>query len=79
MERGYHPTKKIQCRTAESYIHDSTSSSYSWLLLGWLAEERVVPSKRLYKCYYDPAGRQYRAKYEVFNQWEKVGLVVVDD
>ncbi|KAK9700126.1 hypothetical protein RND81_08G218900 [Saponaria officinalis] len=61
-----------------SYVHDSSSPAYSWLLPGWLAEERLLPHGRVYKYYYDPAGRQYRNKYEVIDQWENLGIIVLD-
>ncbi|KAJ8443141.1 hypothetical protein Cgig2_005692 [Carnegiea gigantea] len=34
---------------SESFIHDNTSPHYSWLLPGWLAEERVVANGRVYR------------------------------
>ncbi|GAB2299857.1 hypothetical protein Dimus_033909 [Dionaea muscipula] len=64
---------------AKSYIYDNSAPEYSWLLPGWLAEERIVSSGRLYKYYYDPSGGQYKAKYEVLDMWEKFGVIFLDD
>ncbi|GLT73660.1 hypothetical protein SLA2020_455020 [Shorea laevis] len=60
------------------YILDNNSPGYGWLLLGWIAEERVVGSGRLYKYYYDPSGSIYRTHYEVLHAWEQSGLVLLD-
>ncbi|GMI87132.1 hypothetical protein HRI_002382500 [Hibiscus trionum] len=57
---------------------DNTELRYSWLLPGWVAEERIVPSGRLYRYYYDPIGRQYRTKYEVLYTWERMGIICLD-
>ena len=37
-----------------SFYHDLTSPSYTWMLPGWIAEERVVPSGRVYKVFILP-------------------------
>lgn len=47
-ERGFRATRRLE-HGSESYIHDATSPYYSWLLPGWLAEERVVESGRTYR------------------------------
>ncbi|KAL4290132.1 hypothetical protein GQ457_14G023990 [Hibiscus cannabinus] len=57
---------------------DNTDSYYSWLLAGWVAEERIVPSGRLYRYYYDPSAHMYRTKYEILYAWETMGLVCLD-
>ncbi|CAO2817163.1 unnamed protein product [Amaranthus hypochondriacus] len=75
--QGY-PTTRGTAGNSSSFYHDLTSPKYTWLLPGWIAEERILSSGRVYKYYYDPAGRQYRFKYEVLDQWERVGLIVLD-
>ncbi|KAK8549500.1 hypothetical protein V6N13_027252 [Hibiscus sabdariffa] len=57
---------------------DNTDPYYSWLLAGWVAEERIVPSGRLYRYYYDPSAHLYRTKYEILYAWETMGLVCLD-
>ncbi|KAL4313016.1 hypothetical protein GQ457_01G044500 [Hibiscus cannabinus] len=49
---------------------DNTFNGYDWLLSGWVAEERFVPTGRqgigrIYKYYYDPTGLMYYTKREV--------------
>ncbi|TYH51553.1 hypothetical protein ES332_D10G284100v1 [Gossypium tomentosum] len=56
---------------------DNNEPRYGWLLNGWLAEERRVPSGRLYRYYYDPVGRQYRTKTKVLFAWEKMGVIFI--
>ncbi|TYI62746.1 hypothetical protein E1A91_D10G269100v1 [Gossypium mustelinum] len=56
---------------------DNNDPHYSWLLDGWLAEERRVPSGRLYRYYYDLVGRQYRTKIKVLCAWEKMGVIFI--
>ncbi|TYH00358.1 hypothetical protein ES288_A10G269600v1 [Gossypium darwinii] len=56
---------------------DNSNPRYSWLLNGWLAEERRVPSGRLYRYFYDPVGRQYRTKTKVLCAWEKMGVIFI--
>ncbi|GAB4827474.1 hypothetical protein Ancab_034357 [Ancistrocladus abbreviatus] len=72
-ERGFGSSQRMWKGTKFS-IHDYTSPGYEWLLPGWLAEERIVTNGRLYRYYYDPAGLQYRAKYQVLDAWKKMGL-----
>ncbi|KAK8488175.1 hypothetical protein V6N13_121960 [Hibiscus sabdariffa] len=60
------------------HYFDNTEPRYSWLLPGWVAEERIVPSGRLYKYYYDPSAHLYRTKYEVLYAWETMGIVCLD-
>ncbi|GLT93081.1 hypothetical protein SLE2022_108870 [Rubroshorea leprosula] len=60
------------------YMRDNRCPGYGWLLPGWLAEERVVASGRVYKHYYDPSGRLYRTQFEVLYAWEKAGLILLD-
>ncbi|XWS65995.1 hypothetical protein CRYUN_Cryun05aG0162100 [Craigia yunnanensis] len=57
---------------------DNTEHGYGWLLPGWIAEERHVPSGRLYRYYYDPAGRQYRTQREVLYAWAQSGMICLD-
>ncbi|KAJ4719882.1 Methyl-CpG-binding domain protein [Melia azedarach] len=59
-------------------IYDNSSYSYRWLLPGWVAEERHVASGRIYRYYYDPDGRLYRSRHEVFHAWDESGLVFLD-
>ncbi|KAB2010711.1 hypothetical protein ES319_D10G260400v1 [Gossypium barbadense] len=56
---------------------DNNDPRYSWLLDGWLAEERHVPSGKLYRYYYDLVGRQYRTKIKVLCAWEKMGVIFI--
>ncbi|KAG4201748.1 hypothetical protein ERO13_A05G298250v2 [Gossypium hirsutum] len=56
---------------------DNNDPRYSWLLDGWLVEERRVPSGKLYRYYYDLAGHQYRTKTEVLCAWEKMGVIFI--
>ncbi|XP_028804081.1 uncharacterized protein LOC114759154 [Neltuma alba] len=69
--RRLHPNTKIT-------LHDNTSPGYGWLLPGWLCEERVMQSGRVYRYYYDPDGKLYGTQQEVFTAWEKNGLLVLD-
>ncbi|KAJ9684240.1 hypothetical protein PVL29_016631 [Vitis rotundifolia] len=73
-------------------LHDNTSIGYEWLLPGWIAEQRTMPSGRVYRVdtdtrateniilqyYYDPSGHLYRTKNEVLLAWEEAGIVVLD-
>ncbi|GMY08536.1 Methyl-CpG-binding domain protein [Fagus crenata] len=59
-------------------FHDNSSRGFGWLLPGWVAEERVMDSGRLYRYYYDPSGHLYRSRHEVINAWEDLGIVVLD-
>ncbi|PQQ06657.1 hypothetical protein Pyn_29753 [Prunus yedoensis var. nudiflora] len=64
---------------ATSTFFDYTSGRYSWLLPGWVVEERRMPSSRLYRYYYDPSGRLYNTKYEVVHVWAQNGIILIED
>ncbi|KAK8350202.1 hypothetical protein V6Z12_A06G193800 [Gossypium hirsutum] len=62
---------------------DNTDINYDWLLPGWVAEERYVPSGRkglgrIYKYYYDPTGHMYYSKREVLFAWSKMNIICLD-
>ncbi|GMN57201.1 hypothetical protein TIFTF001_026310 [Ficus carica] len=59
-------------------IHNNKSPAYSWLLPGWVAEERRMVSGRVYRYYYDPSGRLYYTQSEVLRAWEESGLILLD-
>ncbi|KAK4579157.1 hypothetical protein RGQ29_029011 [Quercus rubra] len=59
-------------------FHDNSCNGFGWLLPGWVAEERVKQTGRVYRYYYDPSGRLYHSQHEVTNAWEALGIVVVD-
>ncbi|XVF75342.1 hypothetical protein PTKIN_Ptkin13bG0180400 [Pterospermum kingtungense] len=67
--------KKPGCRIL---YFDNTDLGYGWLLPGWVVEHRYVPSGRLYKYFYDPAGHQYRSQSEVLSAWDQAGMVCLD-
>ncbi|XVE52668.1 hypothetical protein DITRI_Ditri02bG0141100 [Diplodiscus trichospermus] len=58
--------------------YDNTDNGYGWLLPGWIAEERYMPSGRLYRYYYDPAGNLYRTQREVLYTWSQSGMICLD-
>ncbi|MBA0868309.1 hypothetical protein Goshw_011487 [Gossypium schwendimanii] len=62
---------------------DNTDINYNWLLPGWVAEERYVPSGRkglgrIYKYYYDTTGHKYYSKREVLFAWKKMNIICLD-
>ncbi|KAE8655426.1 hypothetical protein F3Y22_tig00117027pilonHSYRG00029 [Hibiscus syriacus] len=66
--------------------YDNTYARYQWLLSGWIAEERFVPTGRggigrIYKSYYDPTGMRYCTKRDVLyaNAWEKTKNIIFID
>ncbi|CAL9008061.1 unnamed protein product [Prunus brigantina] len=64
---------------ATSTFFDYTSGRYSWLLPGWVVEERRMPNSRLYRYYYDSSGRLYNTKYEVVRVWAQNGIFLIED
>ncbi|MBA0868456.1 hypothetical protein Goshw_013840, partial [Gossypium schwendimanii] len=59
---------------------DNTDAPYDWLLPGWVAEERYVPSSRkglgrIYKYYYDPTGHMYYSKRVVLFARKKMNII----
>ncbi|KAI9128158.1 hypothetical protein K1719_001151 [Acacia pycnantha] len=70
------PRKRLQPGTRIT-LHDSSSPGYGWLLAGWLCEERVMESGRVYRYFYDPDGRLYNTELEVRAVWEKNNVIVI--
>ncbi|XP_050212129.1 uncharacterized protein LOC126662249 [Mercurialis annua] len=71
-------SRKPPCPGSRHYVYDNTFLGYGWLLPGWIVEERIMQHGRLYRYYYDPAGRLYRTKNEVLIAWEQAGLILLD-
>ncbi|KAI9128378.1 hypothetical protein K1719_001371 [Acacia pycnantha] len=71
------PRKRLQPGTRIT-LHDSSSPGYGWLLAGWLCEERVMESGRVYRYFYDPDGTLYNTQQEVKAAWEKNKLFVLE-
>ncbi|KAK9913531.1 hypothetical protein M0R45_037344 [Rubus argutus] len=46
------------------HFWDKERPKYAWLPEGWLAEQRRMPSSRLYTYYYDESARQYTRRDE---------------
>ncbi|GMI72567.1 hypothetical protein HRI_000926000 [Hibiscus trionum] len=64
--------------------YDRTFAGYDWLMRGWLAEERFVPTGRggagrIYKYYYDPTGMMYYTKRDAMYAWERINNVICID
>ncbi|KAK3227186.1 hypothetical protein Dsin_007048 [Dipteronia sinensis] len=64
---------------SKSIFLDNNYPNYSWLLPGWLVEERHMDTGRIYKYFYDPAGSLYYSRAQVLNAWDQSGLVILDD
>ncbi|CAL0317322.1 unnamed protein product [Lupinus luteus] len=62
----------------ECIMYDNNTPHYSWLLSGWVAEERRT-SRRLYTYYYDPEGSLYYRKGEVKALYASAGIIVLED
>ncbi|EOA23022.1 hypothetical protein CARUB_v10003785mg [Capsella rubella] len=63
-------------------VFDHTCPRYKWLHPGWICEERVKPSHRLYRYFYDPLGQMYNTKGEVAQMYadtEKTRALVIYD
>ncbi|XVE99565.1 hypothetical protein REPUB_Repub03eG0210100 [Reevesia pubescens] len=81
----YRALKRIDRKKPDTLVRyfDNTDYGYGWLLPGWIAEERYIPSGRmgagrLYTYYYDPAGTQYRTQAQVLYAWAEAGLICLD-
>ncbi|KAM1819705.1 hypothetical protein ACFX15_001261 [Malus domestica] len=63
-----------------STLYDNTHAKYSWLLPGWIIEERVMMlTGRLYKVYYDRSGKPWTKKLEVIESWSRMGIILIED
>ncbi|KAF1879414.1 hypothetical protein Lal_00005880 [Lupinus albus] len=62
----------------ECVMYDNNTPHYSWLLSGWVAEERHT-SRRIYTYYYDPEGSLYYGKGEVKALYASAGIIVLED
>ncbi|KAH7548096.1 hypothetical protein ACOSP7_032571 [Xanthoceras sorbifolium] len=63
---------------ARSFFYDNSCPVYSWLLPGWVAEDRHMDHGRVYRYFYDPSGSQYRTQDEVLHAWAESGLIILD-
>ncbi|KDP44957.1 hypothetical protein JCGZ_01457 [Jatropha curcas] len=69
--------RRVKCPGSMRTIHDNTSPGYGWLLPGWLAEERIMPSGRIYRFYYDPSGCFYYTLNEALDKLKELGFIVI--
>ncbi|KAM7264730.1 hypothetical protein ACFE04_002413 [Oxalis oulophora] len=75
--KAKYPSRVLLPNITRIVIRDNTHSKFSWLLPGWVVEERTVRSRRKYKNYYNPKARMYTRFKDIKRIYNAAGLSVM--
>ncbi|KAL6128228.1 hypothetical protein ACLB2K_071584 [Fragaria x ananassa] len=73
------PGAEIFFKDYSSESHKSKKKLYEWLPPGWVVQERVMPSGRVYRYYYDPSGFMYPKKHIAKSAYKDMETREVED